>query len=98
MATIQVVLDEKLLKATNSAAKHAKQNRSELVRTALREFLHKEKIREMEERDRRGYERIPEQPMNWRGKPRRRGRRSSERRRAIVSIRIARQRTPCPGP
>jgi metal-responsive CopG/Arc/MetJ family transcriptional regulator len=59
MATIQVVLDDKLLKETNNAAKQAKQNRSELVRTALREFLKKQRIREMEQRDRRGYQSKP---------------------------------------
>jgi metal-responsive CopG/Arc/MetJ family transcriptional regulator len=39
METIQVVLDRKLLKAANIAAKQQKVNRSALIRHALQEYL-----------------------------------------------------------
>lgn len=55
METIQVVLDKKLLQATDRAARRTKRNRSALVRDALREHLRKLEIRSQEERDREGY-------------------------------------------
>jgi metal-responsive CopG/Arc/MetJ family transcriptional regulator len=55
MQTIQVVLDSKLLKAADTAAKRQKVNRSELIRHALREHLNRLRKLELEERDRRGY-------------------------------------------
>lgn len=55
METIQVVLDGKLLKAADSAAKREKVNRSALIRQALEEHLKRLHIRDLEERDRRGY-------------------------------------------
>jgi metal-responsive CopG/Arc/MetJ family transcriptional regulator len=55
METIQVVLDPKLLRATNQAARRTKLNRSALIRDALREHLRRLEIRELEERDRKGY-------------------------------------------
>ena len=39
METIQVVIDKKLLHATDQAARRTKRNRSALVRDALREHL-----------------------------------------------------------
>ncbi|MGA2270782.1 MAG: ribbon-helix-helix protein, CopG family [Bryobacteraceae bacterium] len=59
METIQVVLDSKLLRSTERAARRAKLNRSALIRDALREHLRRLEIRELEERDRRGYEMAP---------------------------------------
>jgi metal-responsive CopG/Arc/MetJ family transcriptional regulator len=59
METLQVVIDEQLLRASDRAAKKAKLNRSELIRLALREHLQRMQIQEAEERDRRGYEKIP---------------------------------------
>jgi metal-responsive CopG/Arc/MetJ family transcriptional regulator len=55
METIQVVLDKKLLTATDRAARRRKVNRSALVREALREHLRRMEIRALEERDRKGY-------------------------------------------
>jgi metal-responsive CopG/Arc/MetJ family transcriptional regulator len=55
METIQVVLDKKLLHATDQAARRTKRNRSALVRDALREHLRKLEVRAREERDREGY-------------------------------------------
>lgn len=60
METIQVVLDKKLLLATDRAAKRAKQNRSALVREALREHLRKIDVLAKEKQDREGYLRIPQ--------------------------------------
>jgi metal-responsive CopG/Arc/MetJ family transcriptional regulator len=59
METIQVVIDAKLLQASDRAARKAKLNRSELVRIALREHLHRLQTLEFEERDRRGYAKQP---------------------------------------
>jgi metal-responsive CopG/Arc/MetJ family transcriptional regulator len=60
METIQVVIDAKLLQASDRAAKKAKLNRSELIRLALREHLRRMKTREAELRDWRGYEKLPQ--------------------------------------
>jgi metal-responsive CopG/Arc/MetJ family transcriptional regulator len=59
METIQVVLDAKLLKATDRAALRAKRNRSALIRAALREYLRRMEIRTLEARDREGYAKHP---------------------------------------
>ena len=55
METVQIVLDKKLLRATDHAARRTKRNRSALVRDALREHLRRLAIRDLEERDRIGY-------------------------------------------
>jgi metal-responsive CopG/Arc/MetJ family transcriptional regulator len=60
METIQVVLDAKLLRAADQAARREKRNRSALIRDALREHLRKLEIRTLEERDRAGYSRRPQ--------------------------------------
>ena len=57
METIQIVLDEKLLKAADLAARRTKRNRSALMRDALREHLRTLELRAKEERDREGYAR-----------------------------------------
>lgn len=55
METIQIVLDKRLLRATDQAARRTKRNRSALVRDALREHLQRLEVRAREERDREGY-------------------------------------------
>ncbi len=60
METIQIMLDEKLLKATDRAARRTKRNRSALVRDALREHLRKLEVLSLEERDRESYARHPQ--------------------------------------
>lgn len=60
METIQIVLDKKLLLATDRAARRAKRNRSALVRDALREHLRRLEVRDKERRDRLGYSARPE--------------------------------------
>ena len=48
METIQVVLDAKLLKAADTAAKRHKLNRSQLIRQALQEHLARLRILDLE--------------------------------------------------
>jgi metal-responsive CopG/Arc/MetJ family transcriptional regulator len=60
METVQVVLDKKLLQATDKAARRTKRNRSALVRDALREHLRRLEVRALEERDLEGYSRQPQ--------------------------------------
>jgi metal-responsive CopG/Arc/MetJ family transcriptional regulator len=60
METIQVVLDKKLLMATDRAARRMKANRSSLVRDALREHLLRLEVRAQEDRDREGYRKWPQ--------------------------------------
>jgi metal-responsive CopG/Arc/MetJ family transcriptional regulator len=70
MQTIQVVLDTKLLKAADTAAKRRKLNRSALIRQALHEHLGRLRLMDLEERDRRGYEVQPqrtEEYLPWEG-------------------------------
>ncbi len=55
MEIVQIVLDKKLLRAADQAAHRTKRNRSALVRDALREYLRRLAIRDLEERDRAGY-------------------------------------------
>lgn len=60
METVQIVLDKKLLRAADQAARRTKRNRSALVRDALREHLQRLEVRAREERDRQGYSRRPQ--------------------------------------
>jgi len=60
MQTVQIVLDEELLRAADRAARQMKQNRSALVREALRAHLRRLEILALEERERVGYLRVPE--------------------------------------
>jgi metal-responsive CopG/Arc/MetJ family transcriptional regulator len=66
METIQVVLDTKLLKATDLAAKRHKLNRSALIRQALQQHLKRMRELELEERDRRGYLAHPQREEEFR--------------------------------
>jgi metal-responsive CopG/Arc/MetJ family transcriptional regulator len=60
VATIQVVLEEDLLRAADRAARKLKTNRSALFRHALRAHLRELDRRDREERDRQGYLRYPD--------------------------------------
>jgi metal-responsive CopG/Arc/MetJ family transcriptional regulator len=64
--TIQVVLDTKLLKATDLAAKRQKVNRSALIRQALQRHLRRLHEMELEEQDRRGYLAQPQREEEFR--------------------------------
>ena len=65
METIQVVLDAKLLKAADTAAKREKVNRSALIRRALEEHLKRLHVLNLEERDRRGYQTKPQRKEDY---------------------------------
>ena len=70
METIQIVLDKRLLHATDQAARRTRRNRSALVRDALREHLRRLEVRVKEERDRQGYSKRPPAPAEsllWEG-------------------------------
>jgi metal-responsive CopG/Arc/MetJ family transcriptional regulator len=66
MVTIQVVLDENLLKAADVAAKRQKVNRSALIRQAVQEHLKRLRDLELEELDRRGYLARPQREDEFR--------------------------------
>jgi metal-responsive CopG/Arc/MetJ family transcriptional regulator len=55
MEVIRIVLEKKLLQAADKAARRMKQNRSSLVREALRAYLRNLEVRAKEECDREGY-------------------------------------------
>jgi len=66
METIQVVLDTKLRKAADAAAKGQRVNRSALIRRAIREHLKRLRERELEEQDRQGYLAQPQREEEFR--------------------------------
>ncbi|MGH9623397.1 MAG: ribbon-helix-helix protein, CopG family [Bryobacteraceae bacterium] len=66
METIQVVLDSKLLRAADVAAKQQKVNRSALIRLALQERLKRLHELELEDRDRRGFRAQPQRSQEYR--------------------------------
>lgn len=55
--TIQIVLDEDLLRAADRAARMRRTSRSALFRAALRQHLRALRVKEREELDRAGYRR-----------------------------------------
>lgn len=67
METIQVVIDQKLLRATDKAARRCGKNRSALVRDALRYYLKDARIQELERLDREGYQRFPDTEADLQG-------------------------------
>jgi metal-responsive CopG/Arc/MetJ family transcriptional regulator len=64
--TIQVVLDAKLLKAADAAAKRQKVNRSALIRQALQDHLKRLRALELEAQDRRGHLAQPQREDEFR--------------------------------
>lgn len=63
--TVQVVLDEDLLKAADRLAARLRLNRSALVREALRTYLQLVRTREREAADKAGYGRIAERASEF---------------------------------
>ena len=59
MKTVQMTLDESLVKAVDSAAKKLRTTRSAFTREALRAALKEVRVRELESRQREGYKRKP---------------------------------------
>ncbi len=60
MEIVQIVLDKSLLHEADRAARLTRQNRSALVRDALREHLRRLEVAAQEERDRQGYAKLPQ--------------------------------------
>ena len=61
MKTVQMTLDEALVKAVDNAAKRLNKSRSAFARDALGKALENLRIAELEEKHRRGYENQPDQ-------------------------------------
>ena len=61
MKTVQMTLDESLLKAVDNAAKRMKKSRSTFTRDALKKSLEALRTAELEEKHRQGYENHPVQ-------------------------------------
>jgi metal-responsive CopG/Arc/MetJ family transcriptional regulator len=59
MRTIQMTLDDDLVKAVDSVAKQLNTSRSAFTRKALREALARHNIEQLEDRHRQGYRRHP---------------------------------------
>jgi metal-responsive CopG/Arc/MetJ family transcriptional regulator len=55
METIQIVLGKELLDAADAAARRSRQNRSQLVREALRQHLRRLDLQAREKSDQDGY-------------------------------------------
>jgi metal-responsive CopG/Arc/MetJ family transcriptional regulator len=59
MRTIQMTLDDNLVKAVDRVSKELRTSRSAFARKALREALARYKLEQLEHKHRRGYERHP---------------------------------------
>jgi len=65
MSTIQVVIEEDLLRSADRAARRLKVNRSALIREALRGHLQRLRTGDLESREREAYERTPDDPAEF---------------------------------
>ena len=59
MKTVQMTLDDDLVKSVDKVAKQQKTSRSEFTRRALREALKKAKAAQLENAHKAGYEKSP---------------------------------------
>ena len=59
MRTIQMTLDDDLVKAVDRVSKQLRTNRSAFTRKALREALARHSLEQLERKHRQGYERQP---------------------------------------
>jgi metal-responsive CopG/Arc/MetJ family transcriptional regulator len=62
MRTVQMTLDEELVRQVDKAARRLKTTRSGFTRQALRDALKRQSTRELEQRHRRGYAEKPVKP------------------------------------
>ncbi len=62
LKTIQITIDESLLRRVDEAVEALDTNRSALFRRAVEEELRRQEILELERRDAEGYAKYPEQP------------------------------------
>ena len=65
MKTIQVVIEEDLLRSADRAARRLEINRSALIRDALRAHLQRLRTADLERREREAYERSPDDPAEF---------------------------------
>ncbi len=68
MSTIQIVLEEELLAEADALVARDGGDRSDLFRKLLREQLHRIRVKQLEEQERIGYQRIPdtvEDEVDW---------------------------------
>jgi metal-responsive CopG/Arc/MetJ family transcriptional regulator len=65
MRTVQMTLDEDLVKAVDNAAKQLGTTRSAFTRKALRDALERIRVRELERKHREGYARKPSRPEEF---------------------------------
>lgn len=59
MRTIQMTLDDELVKAVDRVSKELRTSRSAFARKALRDALARYSLEQLEQKHRRGYERRP---------------------------------------
>jgi metal-responsive CopG/Arc/MetJ family transcriptional regulator len=59
MRTIQMTLDDELIKAVDRVSKELSTSRSAFTRKALRDALVRHRLERLEHKHRRGYERYP---------------------------------------
>jgi metal-responsive CopG/Arc/MetJ family transcriptional regulator len=65
MRTIQMTLDDDLVKAVDRISKQLHTSRSAFTRMALREAIERFKVEQLELKHRRGYERLPIGPEEF---------------------------------
>jgi Arc/MetJ-type ribon-helix-helix transcriptional regulator len=65
MKTIQIVIEEDLLRSADRTAREFKVNRSSLIRDALREHLRRLRIANLERSEREAYEQTPDDPAEF---------------------------------
>jgi metal-responsive CopG/Arc/MetJ family transcriptional regulator len=59
MRTVQMTLDDELVKAVDRVSKELSTSRSAFTRNALREALARHRVEQMENKHRQGYEKHP---------------------------------------
>ena len=65
MKTVQMTIDEDLVRTVDQAAKNLRTTRSAFTREALRQALARVKTRQLEEKHRLGYLRKPTEPAEF---------------------------------
>jgi hypothetical protein len=65
MSTIQVVIDEDLLRSADRVARQLKVNGSALIRVARGEHLRRLRVDDLERREREAYDKTPDDPAEF---------------------------------
>ena len=65
MRTVQMTLDDDLVKSVDEIAKELNTTRSAFTRSALRQAIHRFRLSRLEEKHRRGYESHPVQKREF---------------------------------